>query len=163
MAVVGVGLAGMSMAWACTGQPLMNLATDAVGEARSEARVEGLANQAVSGPVTLRWNSMEGPVLASADVEAGTAMTLAATIPDAAPGVYYLVLQTNAGVARSAFEVTGATTNAPADPWTAAQPAGDGSSRAFEGGLALLGAGLVGLSMLTLVAVARRRRAPATT
>ena len=163
MAVAGVLLAGMSVAWACTGQPLMHLATDAVGEVRSHARIEVLANQAVAGPVALRWNALDGPVLASADVTAGQPATLDATIPDVAPGVYYLVLETSAGVARSAFEVTGATTASPATPWAKThQPAGDGGPiGSFEAGLTVLGVGLVGVSALTLVAVARRRRATA--
>lgn len=163
MAVTAVVLAGMSAAWACTGRPLMHLATDAVGEARSHARVEVPANQAVAGPVTLRWNSLEGPVLAQADVTAGRPATLDATIPDAAPGVYYLVLQTSAGVARSAFQVAGAAAGAPATPWAAAEPAGAGGPFSTLGaGMALLGAGLVGMAGLTLVAVARRRRVAAT-
>ncbi|MGH9282760.1 MAG: hypothetical protein ACRD0S_07465 [Acidimicrobiales bacterium] len=163
MAVVAVVLIGMSAAWACTGQPLMHMATDAVGEARSHAQVEVLANQGVSGPVVLRWNSLEGTVLAQADVTAGEAATLDATIPDAEPGVYYLVLETNAGIARSAFQVSGADAGAPSTPWPAAEPAGD--SRPFsslEVGMGLLGAGLVGMAGLTLVGVARRRRAAAT-
>lgn len=164
VAAIGMGLAGVSAAWACTGQPLMELASDQVGEARSQAKVEVLANQAVAGPVALRWNSLEGPVLATADVPAGQAATLDATIPDAAPGVYYLVLETSAGVARSAFQVSGPSTAASPDGvWPVAQPAGaDGSFGALEAGLALLGVGLVSLSALTLVGVARRRRATAT-
>ena len=163
MAVAGVALAGMSVAWACTGQPLMHLATDSVGEVRSHARVEVLANEAVAGPVALRWNALDGPMLASAEVKAGQATTLDATIPDAAPGVYYLVLQTSAGVARSAFEVTGAPGSASTSPWAkAAEPAAaDGPLGSFEAGLAVLGVGLVGISALTLVAVARRRRVAA--
>ena len=165
MAVAGIALAGMSVAWACTGQPLMHLATDSVGEVRSHAKVEVLANEAVAGPVALRWNALDGPVLASAEVTAGQATTLDATIPDAAPGVYYLVLQTSAGVARSAFEVTGtgAPGSASTSPWAkAAEPAGaDGPLGSFEAGLAVLGVGLVGISAVTLVAVARRRRVAA--
>lgn len=163
VAVAGVVLAGMSVAWACTGQALMHMATDSVGEVRSHARVEVLANQAVAGPVALRWNALDGPVLARAEVKAGQAATLDATIPDAAPGVYYLVLETSAGVARSAFEVTGAAAPAPASPWAkAAEPAGAGGPLgSFEAGLALLGVGLVGISAMTLVAVARRRRVAA--
>lgn len=164
VAVVGMAVAGMSVAWACTGQPLMSLAGDPVGEARSQARVDVLANQAVSGPVALRWNSLEGPVLARADVTAGMPATLDATIPDAAPGVYYLVLETSAGVARSAFEVAGpAAAPVPANPWATPEPAGAGGSLgSLEAGLALLGVGLVGISALTLVGVARRRRVAAT-
>ncbi|MGH9177799.1 MAG: hypothetical protein ACRD0N_04500 [Acidimicrobiales bacterium] len=163
VAVAGTILVGISTAWACTGQPLMHLASDAVGEARSEAKVEVLANQAVSGPVVLRWNSLEGPVLARADVAAGEAATLDATIPDAEPGVYYLVLQTNAGIARSAFQVSGAGAGAPSTPWPAAEPAGTGGPfSSLEAGMGLLGAGLVGMAGLTLVGVARRRRAAAT-
>ena len=164
IAVLGMALASMSVAWACTGQPLMNLASASVGEARSHARVDVLANQAVSGPVALRWNSLDGPVLARADVTAGMPATLDATIPDAAPGVYYLVLETSAGVARSAFEVAGpAAAPAPANPWAMAEPAGaDRPLGSFEAGLALLGVGLVGISALTLVGVTRRRRATST-
>jgi hypothetical protein len=157
IAVVGVGAA-----WACTGQPLMHLATDAVGEAGSHARVEVLANQAVSGPVAVRWNALDGPVLAQADLAPGTAATLDVTIPQTAPGVYYLVLDTSAGVARSAFEVTDPmeAPASPASPWAATSAAGDDAPfGSFRAGVALLAVGIVAMSAITLVALARRRTA----
>jgi len=159
-----LAVVGTSAAWACTGQPLMHLATDSVGDAGSHARVEVLANQAVAGPVALRWNALDGPVLAQTVVAPGTGATLDVTIPPAAPGVYYLVLETSAGVARSAFEVTGHTAAAPAspaNPW-AAHPAGhDAPLGSFQAGIALLAVGLVAVSALTLVTLARRRTAAA--
>lgn len=162
VAVVGIALAGMSAAWACTGQPLMHLATDAVGEAGSHARVEVLANQAVSGPVAVRWNALDGPVLAQDVVAPGTAATLDVTIPEAGPGVYYLVLDTSAGVARSAFEVTDQAAPATAaSPWVTRQAGGDDAPLgAFRAGVALLAVGLVAMAALTLVTLARRRTAP---
>ncbi|MGH9179113.1 MAG: hypothetical protein ACRD0N_11250, partial [Acidimicrobiales bacterium] len=162
VAAVVVALFGMSAAWACTGQPLMHLATDQVGEAGSQARVEVLANQAVAGPVTLRWNALDGPVLATADTAAGTPATLVATIPEAAPGVYYLVLDTSAGVARTAFEVSGpaGSPSPSAGDWDARPAARDGGLSSFRAGVALLVVGLVALSALTLVSLGRRR-APA--
>lgn len=123
-AVLGIALTGVSAAWACTGQPLMHLASEQVGQVGSRARVEVLANQAVAGPVTLRWNALDSPVLATADVTAGAAATLDATIPEASPGVYYLVLDTSAGVARSAYEVTTRETSTPspaANAWAATE------------------------------------------
>ena len=138
----------------------MHLATDAVGDAGSHARVEVLANQAVSGPVTVRWNALDGPVLAQATVSPGTAATLDVTIPQAAPGVYYLVLDTSAGVARSAFEVTdqAGSPATPASPWATSQAAGDDAPLgSFRAGVALLAVGLVGVSALTLGTLARRR------
>ncbi|MGH9283080.1 MAG: hypothetical protein ACRD0S_09085, partial [Acidimicrobiales bacterium] len=161
-AVVVAALLGISAAWACTGQPLLHLATDQVGEVGSQAKVEVLANQAVAGPVTLRWNALDGPVLATADTAAGTPATLVATIPEAAPGVYYLVLDTSAGVARTAFEVTGSAGSASpaAGDWDARAAGREGALSSFRAGVALLVAGLVALSVLTLASLGRRR-APA--
>ena len=111
MAMFGVVAAvtiGAGVAWACTGQTYMNIPVTA-GAPGSPLSMEVVAGpQLAAGAVAVHWNSIDGPVLASTTVAEGEGAVLEATVPQVAPGVYYLVLDTaNGDLARSAFEVTG--------------------------------------------------------
>ena len=85
--VVAVALVGV--AWACTPAAQFSLSTVAA-PAGTAVSVEGSsfpANQDVS----VRWNSAGGPVLGSGK---GPSFTTTVTIPDADPGIYYIVATT---------------------------------------------------------------------
>ena len=171
-----------SAAWACTGSPpQISALAPQMGLAGSEVRVAG-GNFA--GPVELRWNSVNGPLLATA-VD-GASFAVPVTIPaDAQPGIFYVVAvqRTSAGdvltKVSQTFEVA-----APADsgPTASAQtvPAGlwpsfsspamsspslvDSPAPASSGlplGVGVLAVGLVTMFSGVMVAELRRRRVPA--
>lgn len=170
LGIIGVAvlvLAWASVAFACTVQPQVRYSLlPESAEPGSAVMVEG-RNLVTESPVEIRWDGVGGQVLAEATPVDG-ALSVPVQVPDVAPGVYSLMLVTeNAGVGRTAFEVTGAAGDAPA-PVSAAQlwpsptvglvtanPAA-GPSLA---GVALLAVGLVGLFAGSAVAVTRRRRA----
>lgn len=129
--------------------------------------VEG-ENVRTQTPVEIRWNGVGGKVLASVTPENG-AFAVRVQIPDAAPGIYSLMLVTdNAGVGRTAFEVVGSAADASGSKATAevwpstegAVPSGTAAGPSLAG-VGLLAIGLVGLFAGTTVAVARRRRVTA--
>lgn len=164
--MIAVG-AWAGAAWACTAVASVDVEGRS-GAPGSKQVVKGLAFG--DGEVELRWNAPDGALLAKAT---GPAFSVPVTIPESAPGVYYLVgVQRDAGgkvwKAPASFEVL-----APGD--VAAQPssvnAGAGlaaSSAADRGtsplalGVGLLVAGAVVLvAGITVVQVRVRRRAPA--
>lgn len=123
LAAIGLGLlTTAAAAWACTG--LASIATDP----RS-----GLAGQTVKvygdvfreGPIEIRWNSSEGPVLAETT---GPGFTAKITIPEAGPGEHIVMALQRAEdgtIARKAlavFTVTTATAAEEAQP-TPPEPA----------------------------------------
>lgn len=169
MAMFGVVAAltvGASMAWACTGQTYMNVPVT-TGAPGSPLSVEVVAGpRLAAGAVAVHWNSINGPVLASTTVGEGEGAVLQATVPQVAPGVYYLVLDTaNGDLARSAFEVTG---DVPlANVWASSsdrQPATDrrGAPTPMAGVVLLIG-GLIGLSGFAFASLRRSRVAARST
>lgn len=116
-----LGLIGVaSFAWACTPQAEVAPLVVQSGAPGTRVPVTGLA--AKPGPIQVRWNSPKGPVLGTgvaAITPTGLNFATEVTIPEAAPGVYYLVVNTNdGGTARAAFEVLSPNAAAP----TAAAP-----------------------------------------
>ncbi len=118
LGVVALGLATVAVAWACsptakiavTGQipPGVSPST-AAGPAGSTATVRG--SEFADGPVEVRWNSTNGPVLAR-EPGPNRTPTLEIKIPNEAPGVYYVVAVGRsadgsvAGKASAPFEIT---------------------------------------------------------
>lgn len=152
-----LGAAGI--AFACTGQPVMQLAGQPMGEAGSKVALNVLASaQLEKAPVSVHWNAINGPILATASLSAeGGKMEV--TVPQVGPGVYYLVLDAGeAGVGRAAFEVT-APAGAPAQPsaWDAGERPASRTSGPLTAGMVMLAVGLVGLGGFGLVTAARSR------
>lgn len=127
------------------------------------------------GPVELRWNGIRGPALATAIAGGGSHSTEFAaevTVPEVAPGVYYLVLASGeAGVGRAAFEVTavspvmstafGAESSA-ADVWstTSSSATTEGTAPGLALGTGMLAVGLVALFTGATVGAVRGSRVP---
>jgi len=167
-------LAG-SLAWACTGQAQIQMIPTTVPARSQVSATEILAHP---GPVLLHWNSKNGPVLASINVPEGMPKaTFSVTIPDVAPGVYYLVMETGQDVARTSIEVTDsaapAKTAVSSDLWrglshsSGLQPAAEvsgassPSSLPFTAGVALLAFSVTALAGAAVVVGPSRRRSAA--
>lgn len=106
-----------SQAWACVPQPLVTVTPMASGPPGTEFTVNGYA---IAGRAEVRWNALDGPLLASAE---GPVFSTTAVVPETAEGLYsVLVLERGAdgslgSTGRASFEVTPAAGSAP--------PAGD--------------------------------------
>lgn len=106
--VMGLG----SLAWACTSQAWVGKITPGAGPAGTRATVTG--ENFVVGPVEIRWNTSNGPLLTTAT---GPRFSVAVTIPDARPDVYPVVAISRqggriVGQSSTAFEVTPANATA---------------------------------------------------
>lgn len=163
--VVVMVLAGSS--WACTAVARVEFEGGNAGLAGSQATLRGTAFEA-NAPVEVHWNAVDGPVIARA---AGPAFSVPITVPDVAPGPFYVV-----GVQRdaegtvwrvpAAFQVLAPGEPAPAPPALASRPAGlsvpapgkDGSPTTMALGVGLLSVGGAGLAAAAAVFAVRRRR-----
>jgi len=153
-----------SMAWACTAQ--VNVMGPLSGAPGSEVTVKGGAAPA-NGQVFILWNALDGQRLATADTNGGGDFSATVTVPEVAPGVYFMVIageDRSEGVARMAFEVTPAAGAQPILP--VAELATAGANQSSDAGLAagavLLAVGLVALFSGITVAAVRRTRSSAT-
>lgn len=162
-------VAVVGAAWACVPQPLVTVRPASSGPAGTEVTVEGLA---VNGALEIRWNSVDGPRLATAT---GPSFSVQVTIPEAPPGLYSVIVLERkpdaslASTGRAAFLVTGADpmpSGKPVPPpRNAARPAVVWDSSvspalvvlAVMGGAALLALGAVGGALLTRRRHARER------
>ena len=91
--IVGIGfvalaafLAAGAIAWACTPSSYLYPVSPSSGQAGTQVVVRG--GQFGTGPVELRWQTMDGRLLGTA---LGPEFTTKVTIPDKAEGVHYLV------------------------------------------------------------------------
>ena len=188
MTVVGM-LAGVVMlgtaGWACTAYYVgVNPLSVNSGAPGAKLAVSGYLDRYVpsDGMVEVRWDALEGPVLAGALPHGdmgGMRFEADVTIPQAPPGVHYLVVRSGErGMARAAFEVTSdptakvgsATQPARLQPWRShASPDStqmpSGRSSTALAGLLLLGMGTLALAVGTIMMMPRRqpvavRRAP---
>lgn len=164
----GLGAAGALLvlvaaaAFACA--PLATLELDrGVAGAGEHVHVEGkgfLTAGTGEKVVDVRWNSADGPVLASTPSDAQGRISVTFTVPDAEPGYYVLLAGLRDGTtpARAVLQIPGARTQAPAEPVAA----GPGSTRGVAGGAALVALGMVGVGLALgglAFALAGRRRA----
>lgn len=179
-AAVMVSMTASSWAWACSASPSIN-SVDPLGEASPAKAGDGFAwagsSVQVQGssvtpmaPVTIRWNATDGPVIGVAPATASGGFAVPATVPAAAPGIYYMVAEVKGvSVARTAFEVTGPAAEAapaphslwatgPSAPAPATSSALGASSSAGVLGVGLLGGGLVVLFAGATFATLGRRR-----
>lgn len=171
----GFGIIGVAMlvlgcasaAFACSVQPQVSYSLlPESATPGATVMVEG-QNVRARTPIEIRWNGVNGKVLASVSPDSG-AFAVPVQIPEAAPGIYSLMLVTeSAGVGRTAFEVIGSAADAPTSAPTgqlwpnASDAAQRGATDPSLVGVGLLALGLVGLFAGSTVAVARRRRVPA--
>ncbi len=169
-AAVSSALLVASVAWACTSQA-RSFGLDALAAPKgTEVRATGEAVVPAGSPLTIRWNSASGPVLA--EVTSSDKFTVPLRVPDVAPGVYYLVATSgDTALARAALEVTGDTamvTATPPQAWSAVQSGslavgapsgGSGVNPSLVIGMGLLSFGAVGLAGGFGVVAVRRRRA----
>jgi|GEM_PF-6081059 len=124
--VLAFMLAGASLAWACTGvsapQPIMVLQPSS-GQVGTVSTAQGQNMGRVGGQVDIRWNSTNGPSLATAMVDSDGKFTASITIPQAADGVTYNVvaLVNTAARAATSFEVTASPSKQNTSPQQAAQ------------------------------------------
>jgi len=158
-------------AWACTVQaPIIGVSPAAAPE---RALVTVAGSRMVLGAdgnrqVEIRWQSVDGPVLGTGDVDADGRFSAEVAVPTAAPGIHSLVAVTGGASIATALEVSQA--DLPPQPTQLVDPAqvserpvlnGEPSSRGTD--MAAPGAILlVGLSMLgsgTAAVLVRRRRA----
>ena len=171
--VLGVVLLGAA-AWACVPQPkLVTVLPGASGPPGSKVTVDGLGFD--QDRIEVRWNGRDGEVLARAQ---GPDFSVSATIPQAPPGLYALIVlsrRANGSIGntgRAAFQVTGeggagptgttatTTTTVAAGTTRDSQPgAGSGSSLDTPAAAALIAAGGAG-GIGATVLVQRRRRRP---
>lgn len=147
-----------SAAWACTSFSTLRLGQTSGGPG-TELAVTGAGAEA-GKPVTLRWGSLTGPVLATAVVDAGGAFAIPVTVPEGLGGVHVVLAIDAAGdVARAAFEVTGARYGGGSSAGTGAGGAGGSPSQPLAGGLLILALGVGGLAVVGGgLAVAGRQR-----
>lgn len=101
-------LAGAAVALACVPQPLITLHPRASGRPGARVTLEGLAFPA-GDPVEVRWNGVDGPILARA---VGPSLSVALKVPRVSDGLYGVVALSrpaDGGVGSSAsamFQVT---------------------------------------------------------
>ncbi|MGH2772625.1 MAG: hypothetical protein ACRDIU_05755, partial [Actinomycetota bacterium] len=101
-AVLAVAFVGVSAyAWACTGQSYITpLVRNRPATERNTTQVQAVAlgkvgvegRSTASGPVSVRWNTANGPILATVTVNGDQMFSASVTVPQASPGVYYLIL-----------------------------------------------------------------------
>jgi hypothetical protein len=166
--VVSAVALGGAVAWACVPQAnLVTLSPRSSGPSGTEVTVEGLGLD--PGPVEIRWNEADGPLLGEGS---GPNLSVPVTIPDAPEGLYIVVLlarQPGGGVgntARAAFQVTGSGemgTHSPSSPGTDGVPGDRVLPVAPSGTPTVLtlaaGAGLLALGVMIGALLARRRPA----
>ena len=98
---------GGTVAFACTYVPHVYSTSPESGAPGTDVTVTGQAISA-KGPVDIRWNGLQGPVLGVAKPDAAGNFSVTVKVPEASPGVYFLVaVAGDSGVARHVFEVTG--------------------------------------------------------
>lgn len=162
LGVAGVAIPG-SEAWACVPQPLVTVTPKASGPPGTEFTVNGYA---IAGRAEVRWNALDGPLLASAD---GPVFSTTVTVPEVAEGLYsVLVLERSAdgglgSTGRASFEVTAVPPTAPltgneGPPSTASGASGVPAGSSIPTGTAAAGAvGLLAVGGIGGAVLARRR------
>lgn len=176
---VAVGAVGMiaavlvaaGVAWACTGMPALTVPMNEVAPTgQMVANVSLTPGQVPNGtPVDIRWNTLDGPTLATVTAGVSDKATVSLKVPDVAPGVYYLVLTPggNGRLASEAIEVTSpGTPQAAPSVWSernrrreSGRHTSSPSGLPFVAGTVLLLVGAAALSTAGVVGL-RRSRVP---
>jgi hypothetical protein len=170
-----------TVAFACTNLATLNLSS-AAGKPGDVVTVTGSSfrvnsnNVEASNPVMLRWNGVDGPVLAEVKPDRAGNISATFTVPEGQPGYYVLVAtQRDAnGVdaygtpARASYQILGPNGQPVIQPVSAppaAPVATEGSSAgiiALTVGLGVLGLALFGAGFTAFVRQARRAPVAAT-
>ncbi len=144
LGLLTLGLIAVSPAAACLPQArLVTVLPLASGPSGSHVRVEGVGFDPAPNTVDVRWNSSDGPALATAT---GPDFAVEVTIPEATAGLYGIIVLSrspdgavgNAGSA--SFQVTG-----PAAETGSSSPVTQGAPSAIDSGLS--GSTLVGFAV----------------
>lgn len=153
---------GVGPGWACVPQPLISLQPSASGPPGSQLALTGLAFG--QGPVEVRWNAVDGPLLAQGS---GPTISGPINVPQTPEGLYSIIAFNRApdgtvgSSSRASFQVTAAgtpTTTQASSPATSVEvppPSKGGNSRSgtlFTGLAALVTGVVVGATLM------RRRR-----
>lgn len=124
-AALTIGLA--TAVFACTYIPHLYALSPRAGAPGTDLTLQGSA-ASTSHPVTLRWNSVHGQVLATTMPDAQGNFTATVKVPDASPGNYFVVADSGGSdVARAVFQVIGASGRQAALPAPAVPDAATGS------------------------------------
>jgi hypothetical protein len=177
LSAVGAVLLAGAAAWACVSGPNINLST-VNAKPGQEVNVNG-TNFTKSDPVQVRWNALDGPVLAQLEPPKSGAVTGTVTVPaDAKAGNYVLIFtQTSSDGKLSQQPIRALLTVTPdggTTPVLGAPVAAPESGRAtglvtednsISGAtLALIGLGVAGVGMfvagMAALFAGRRGRAP---
>ena len=183
LAMTLMAMAGL--AWACSPQSSMVIIPDTGPSARRATASGNLVNplpvgaggSESAGTAQIHWNAADGPLLAQVSPSQSGAFSAEVTLPQAAPGVYYLVLTSQSkDVARVAVQVTkpGSTVsaagvssglwsgfsaaNSTASLGVASPAAPTGSDPAMLAGMGLTAFGVAASAMGLSVAALRKRR-----
>lgn len=145
-----------STAWACVPQPILSI--EPLASALPGARFSVAGERFSAGVLEVRWNGLDGPLLAGGS---GPSIHAEVAVPEVPPGLY-TVFGFNRGsdgtvgvVARSAFEVLGRDTAV-----GTTRSAKHSSSSSWPAAAGLLGAGFV-LAIAGFLAGRGRRRSSA--
>lgn len=173
LAAVSAGsLALVGVTWACIPQARLVVVTpQASGAAGSQVTVQGIGFDAPPSSSEVRWNTVDGPMLAQAtDAD----FSVPVTIPDVPPGLYSLLVMSRdadgvlANTGRASFQVTGTGSSEPVAPVGGSPVASAGSAAAKEAqdddgpNTLLLAAGALAIAMVGGVAGAAFSRRGAT-
>lgn len=176
-AAATVGTIAATAAFACTNLATLNLSS-ATGKPGDTVTVTGssfnVAKAGPSAPVNLRWNSVDGPALATAQPDPAGNISATFAIPDGQPGYYVIIatqrdaqgVDTYGTPARASFKIlgpNGASAAQPAGSSSAAGVSSNGSSSgliALTVGLGALGLALFGAGFIAFARQARRREVP---
>ena len=159
-ALLLVGL-GLSPAFACAPLPLVSVEPRASGAAGAAIGLDGF--RFAVGPVEIRWNTIDGPLLATA---AGPDFHADLQIPEAASGLYALIVLSRGAdgsvglLSRASFEVIDGSGAPATTPTRAPAPASASGGRSGLAVAGMLGAGALGGAGVGVWA-GRRRRGPA--
>ncbi|MGH2771547.1 MAG: hypothetical protein ACRDIU_00160 [Actinomycetota bacterium] len=173
-----LALAAASAAWACTAQTYINQLSHNMGPERSRVTVSG--NSVSLSPVSvgeaqpklqIRWDSVNGPAVDLATTVTGEKFESVVAIPQAAPGVHYLIVTLgDRKLASAPFQVTsggGRASASSADLWNGfskttggtgadVPPSTGAPGNGLGAGLALLAVGGAGIT-LGLIATAKAK------
>lgn len=180
-ALLGLGMAAAALlatsaAWACTFNVAVNPLSVLAGPPGTEVTVTGLSP--TTEPVQIRWNGLSGPVLATVvprDLgERPMTFSASVKIPDALPGVHYLVAvgdngNTKPSWTRAAFRIPRSgpalgqgdpvtPDSSPQPLWSADDTSGSAPDGGLGAGLVLLGIGGGGLVAAAALLGLRRHR-----
>jgi hypothetical protein len=171
--MIGFVLALGSLAWACTDFTKIDSIIPATNPAAATAAVKG-SGAAAGSMVALRWNALNGPVIAQAQADESGAFSADAKIPDVPAGIYTVIASDGkSSVGRVPYEVGAAgvsgasvTPGAAGDlKFTAKTSPGLSAPSASPLSAAMIvvfGGGLVALASGAALMTTRRRKALAT-